>query len=82
VAVSEAEIVRGTQELHRKGILVEPTSAVVIPGLQQLQADGVVHPDEQVVAVLTGSALKAVPELREIHRRNGSVSPGSSRSIS
>lgn len=72
-AVSEEEIVRGTQELHRKGILVEPTSAVVLPGLRHLQADGLIETEENVVAIFTGSALKAVPELQKIHRRIRSV---------
>lgn len=54
VAVEEAEILSGREELARRGFFVEPTSAVVWPALLQHLAE---VPDP-VVLVLTGSGLK------------------------
>jgi threonine synthase len=55
LAVEEAEIETGRAELARRGLWVEPTSAVVWPALLQALPD---LPDP-VVMVLTGSGLKA-----------------------
>jgi threonine synthase len=55
VAVEEGEILTGWKELGRKGFYVEPTSAVVWPGIMkawdQLR--------EPIVVILTGSGLKS-----------------------
>ncbi|GAB4493027.1 MAG: threonine synthase [Anaerolineales bacterium] len=56
VAVDEAEILSGRDQLARRGLYVEPTSAVVWPALQQT-LQKISGP---LVAVLTGSGLKAV----------------------
>jgi threonine synthase len=66
--VSEDEICRGLLALGRHGIAVEPTSAVVLPALARLQAAGELREDEEVVLVLSGSALKATAALAEITR--------------
>ncbi len=55
VAVDEDEIDTGRRELARRGLYVEPTSAVVWSGLAQT----VGKIPEPVVAVLTGSGLKS-----------------------
>lgn len=61
VAVSEADIQLGVQELARHGILAEPTSATVWPALKQIAARS---PDNiTIVLSITGSGLKA-PDLR------------------
>jgi threonine synthase len=65
-AVSEDEIREGVVILGRHGICVEPTSAVVIKALEHLEDAGAVHPDEQVVLVLSGSGLKAGAILQEL----------------
>ncbi|MEE9216555.1 MAG: pyridoxal-phosphate dependent enzyme [Anaerolineales bacterium] len=57
-AVEEAQIERGLAELARRGFLVEPTSAVIWPVLEQLLPEL----PEPVVAVLTGSGFKSGPE--------------------
>ena len=57
IAVEEAEIEGGLAELALRGFLVEPTSAVVWPALEQLLPDL----PEPVVAVLTGSGFKSGP---------------------
>jgi threonine synthase len=65
-AVSEAEIREGLVILGRRGICVEPTSAVVVKALEHLEDAGTVRVDEQVVLVLSGFGLKAGAVLREI----------------
>jgi len=52
--VSEDEIIDGFRQLAHAGFNAEPTSAVVIPGLNKLP----IHPDESVLVILTGSGLK------------------------
>jgi threonine synthase len=65
-AVSEEEIRQGLVILGRRGICVEPTSAVVIKALEHLEDAGTIHPDEQVVLVLSGFGLKAAAVLQEL----------------
>ncbi len=55
VAAREEEIRRGRDQLARRGLYVEPTSALVWQALEEMPAD---VPDP-VVAILTGSGLKA-----------------------
>ena len=64
--VGEEDIRGGVLALGRHGIAVEPTSAVVLPALEQLQAAGQLRGDEDVVLVLSGSALKATSALAEL----------------
>jgi threonine synthase len=64
--VSEDEIGRGLSALGRHGIAVEPTSAVVLPALVRLRAAGRLQDTEEVVLVLSGSALKATATIAEI----------------
>jgi threonine synthase len=59
VAVEEAVIVPALRDLARRGLYVEPTSAVAAAGLSRLLASGVIRPLEYTVLVLTGSGLKA-----------------------
>jgi threonine synthase len=59
VAVPEEEIGPATLALARRGLYAEPTSAQVVPAIRAFLARGVLQPGERVVAVLTGSALKA-----------------------
>jgi threonine synthase len=58
-AVSEEEIQRGLVVLGRHGICVEPTSAVVLAGLEHIEEAGLVQLQDQVVLVLSGFGLKA-----------------------
>ena len=57
VAVDEEDIMTGRAELARRGLYVEPTSAVVWSGLAQV----VGKVPEPIVVVLTGSGLKSEP---------------------
>jgi threonine synthase len=74
VAVEEAEIVPALRDLARRGLYVEPTSAVAGAGLTRLLASGVIRPQEHTVLVLTGSGLKAsatIGELLKLAPRSG-----------
>jgi threonine synthase len=57
--VAEEEIRQGLIILGRRGICVEPTSAVVIKAFEHLEDAGMIYPHEQVVLVLSGFGLKA-----------------------
>jgi threonine synthase len=65
-AVTEAEIREAVRTLGRAGFCVEPTSAVVLPALDQLTAAGRLRPDERVVLVLSGFGLKAGALLHDL----------------
>ena len=66
VAVEEAEIVSALRGLARRGLYVEPTSAVAAAGLTRLLASGAIRPHERTVLVLTGSGLKASATIGEL----------------
>lgn len=57
VTVPEHEISEGMASLARLGILVEPTSAVVVPALSHM--DHILPPDATIVLSLTGSGFKS-----------------------
>ena len=58
-AVAEKEIGPAFQWLAARGLYAEPTSSIVVPAIRTFLARGTVRPGETVVAVLTGTALKA-----------------------
>jgi len=58
VAVSEQEIADAKAVIGRAGIGCEPASAATLAGAKKLRAAGVVGPDQDVVAILTGHLLK------------------------
>jgi threonine synthase len=63
-AVSDAEIIEGIRLLARtEGIFAETAGGVTIATLAKLADEGVVHPDERVVALVTGHGLKTVEAL-------------------
>jgi threonine synthase len=66
VAVTEAEIEDGLRQLLANGLFVEPTSASVGAALTKLQAEGALKTGERVVAVLTGSGLKAADRIGQV----------------
>jgi threonine synthase len=66
VAVEEDEIVEALRGLARRGLYVEPTSAVAAAGLSRLLAGGVIRAGETTVLVLTGSGLKASAAIGEL----------------
>jgi threonine synthase len=56
IAVDEEKIMKGRDALARIGLYVEPTSALVIPALEQVLE---IYPDP-IVLVLTGSGFKVL----------------------
>jgi threonine synthase len=56
--VSEQEIADAKAIIGRSGIGCEPASAATLAGVRKLTAAGVISPDADVVAVLTGNVLK------------------------
>lgn len=56
--VTEQEIADAKAVIGRDGIGCEPASAVTLAGIRQLVSNGIINPDERVVAVLTGNLLK------------------------
>ena len=62
VAVREEAIAPAVRTLAAQGLYVEPTSAIVVAALPQLPIEA----GETVVAVLTGSGLKAATTMARI----------------
>jgi len=56
--VSDAEIMDAKAMVDGVGIGCEPASAAAVAGTRKLAAAGIIHPDQSVVAVLTGNLLK------------------------
>ncbi|MFC6489305.1 pyridoxal-phosphate dependent enzyme, partial [Nitratireductor sp. GCM10026969] len=59
VAVDDQTILKGARTLaETEGILTEPSAAVPIAALDLLRNEGLVRPDDRVIAVATGHGLK------------------------
>jgi threonine synthase len=56
--VSDEEILAAKAVIDRAGIGCEPASAAALAGIRKLVERGVIHQDERVVGVLTGTLLK------------------------
>jgi threonine synthase len=66
--VSEVEIALAKAEIGAEGIGCEPASAVTLAGLKKLVKQGFVKPNESVVVILTGHALKDAEFTLKFHR--------------
>lgn len=62
-AFSERSIWDGFNKLARKGFYVEPTSAIVGAALEELRSAGELREGERIVALLSGSGLKATEKI-------------------
>jgi threonine synthase len=63
-AVSDGEVIDGIRLLaETEGIFAETAGGVTIATLARLVDDGVIDPDERVVALVTGHGLKTVEAL-------------------
>jgi len=58
--VEEEDIVHAWKDVARLGLFVEPTGAVALAGTTELVDRGLIGPQERIVAVTTGTGLKAV----------------------
>ncbi len=68
IAVSEQEIADAKAMIGRDSIGCEPASATTVAGIRKLIAAGHIQPGEDVVAVLTGHALKDPDYMSNYHR--------------
>jgi len=66
VTVSDREIEESLKVLLRQGFLVEPTSAVVIKGMEKFVEIRAIKSSEKTLLILTGSGLKTLDRLEEI----------------
>lgn len=69
VAVDEHSVVEGLFRLSSEGVYVEPTSAVVVPGVSKLVESGAISRGDTTVVFLSGSGLKATDKILELRRR-------------
>jgi threonine synthase len=69
LSVSEQEIADAKAIIGREGVGCEPASAATVAGIKRLVADGVIGPDDDVVAVLTGHVLKDTDYAISYHQR-------------
>jgi threonine synthase len=67
LSVSEQEIADAKAIIGLDGIGCEPASATTIAGIKRLVASGIIGPEEQVVAVLTGHVLKDADYVIKYH---------------
>ncbi len=58
--VNDTEIKSGMKSLSKKGIYVEPTSAVVIKAYEKFIAEGIISDNDITVSILTGIGLKSL----------------------
>ncbi len=72
-AVPDAEILDAKARIGAGGLGCEPASAASVAGLRQLVREGVIHPEEQVVCVLTGHVLKDPDETVAYHTTDRAV---------
>lgn len=66
LSVDEEAIRDGLFLMASKGIYIEPTSAVVVPGISKLKRTGAVGKGESVVSLLSGSGLKATDKIMRL----------------
>jgi len=75
-SVTDAEIVDGIRLLARtEGIFAETAGGVTVATLAKLAAEGVVRPDERVVAMVTGHGLKTVEALADVVGPTAIIAP-------
>jgi threonine synthase len=67
IDVTDEEIGEAKAAIGRDGIGCEPASATTLAGLKKLREAGVVEPDAEVVAMLTGHGLKDTAYILEQH---------------
>jgi threonine synthase len=59
IAVDDEALWSALLDLARRGVYVEPTSAIAMAGQAQLRAQGLIDRSDKVVVAVTGSGLKA-----------------------
>jgi threonine synthase len=75
-AVSDEEVIEGIRLLARtEGIFAETAGGVTIATLAKLAAQGVVRPDERVVAYVTGLGLKTLEAVADRVAPTATIAP-------
>jgi threonine synthase len=75
-AVTDDEVLDGIRLLARtEGIFAETAGGVTIATLAKLAAQGVIRPDERVVAMVTGHGLKTVEALTDVVGPTATIAP-------
>jgi len=74
--VSEQAIADAKAMIGRDSIGCEPASATTVAGIKRLVAAGHIQPGEDVVAVLTGHALKDPDYMSSYHRGTLAIESG------
>jgi threonine synthase len=75
-SVTDDEIVDGIRLLARtEGIFAETAGGVTIATLAKLAAEGVVRPDERVVAYVTGHGLKTIEAVSPVVGPTATIAP-------
>jgi threonine synthase len=75
-SVTDDEIVEGIRLLARtEGIFAETAGGVTIATLAKLAAEGVVRPDERVVAYVTGHGLKTIEAVSPLVGPTATIAP-------
>jgi threonine synthase len=76
ITVSEREIADAKAVIGRDGIGCEPASATTVAGIKKLIASRHIHPEEAVVAILTGHVLKDPDYVSNYHRGTLAIDAG------
>jgi threonine synthase len=76
ISVSEQELADAKAMIGRDGIGCEPASATTVAGIKKLVAANQIGPSDDVVAVLTGHALKDPDYMIHYHEGTLSFGPG------
>jgi threonine synthase len=72
VAVSDADMVQGMEDLgRREGIGAAPEGGATVAALKRLVDEGMIHTNDRVVLLNTGGALKYLDVLGETQRAAG-----------
>lgn len=64
--IDDEEIMDGIKILAADGILVEPTSAVVVGAFKKFLEGGIINEGDLTVSILTGTGLKAIDKLMNL----------------
>lgn len=70
VIVSEEDIKNALRELVKKGIFVEPTSAITVAAFNNLIDDGLIDKKDKTIIPLTGSGFKTYNKILDILHLN------------
>lgn len=66
LVVTDDELLQSWKSLLRRGIIVEPSSAIALSGYIKLLNSNYLSKDEDVVIILTGSGLKYIDIMSKI----------------